>query len=152
MFINKNKPTLEFLEYLKELEKNENIKLEEERKTRFKKLNIGIKMNHDIISNIKRRPSKKKEEKISTENLPILEEKLEYYLNNKGGKEEKKEDEKKDTKEEKKEKKKEEKKEEEKEERKEEKREEKRAEKREEKRETKKEERREERRKERRKH
>ena len=139
MFINKNKSNYEFLEYLKELEKNEDIKLEEERKNRFKKLNIGTKMNHNIISTIKRRPSKKKEEKISTEDLPILEEKLEYYLNNKGSKEEKKEDEKGDTKEEKKEDEKGDTKEEKKEE------------KREEKRESRKEEKREDRRKERRK-
>ena len=63
MFINKNKSNYEFLEYLKELEKNEDIKLEQERKNRFKKLNIGTKMNHNIISTIKRRPSKKRKKK-----------------------------------------------------------------------------------------
>ena len=89
MLINKNKPNFEFLYYIQELIQNENKKLEDEKKNRFKKLKIGKKVTHNIISKIKRKPSKI-EEKISTENLPLLEEKLEYFLNNKGDKEDKK--------------------------------------------------------------
>ena len=92
MFIYKNKPSSVFLEYLQQLEKDENKKSEVQKKDRFKKLKIGTKINHNIISTIKKSSSEKKEEKISTENLPILEEKLEYYLNNKGEKGDKKED------------------------------------------------------------
>ena len=89
MLINKNKSNSVFMEYLQELEKAENLKTEEEKKNRFKKMKIGKKIEHNIISKIKRKPSQVQEEKVSTENLPILEEKLEYYLNNKGEKQEK---------------------------------------------------------------
>ena len=86
MYIYKNKSNYEFLDFLKELENNENKQFEENKKKRFKKLNIGENLNHNIISKIKRRASKKSEEKKSSENLPLLEEKLEYFLNNKGEK------------------------------------------------------------------
>ena len=94
MLLSKNKTSAEFIDYLQELEKIENKKFEDSKKGRFKKLNIGQKINHIIISKIKRKPSKKGEEKKSSENLPLLEEKLEYFLNNKGEKDVKKEEEK----------------------------------------------------------
>ena len=126
MIINKNKMSSEFLKFLKEIQNNDNLKYEQSKKKRFNNIKSGEKITFNIISKIKRKSIKVSEGKSSNENLPLLEEKLEYYLNNKGGKEENKEIEKDETKEEKKEEKKEEEKKEEKkeEEKKEEKKEE----------------------------
>ena len=90
MIINKNKMGSEFMPFLKELEKNEIKKFEEQKQKRFKKLIKGKKIDYSIISTMKKKP-KKDIEKKSTEDLPLLEEKLEYYLNNKGEKKELKE-------------------------------------------------------------
>ena len=91
MLIYKNQPSNEFLKFLKQVEKNIYLKQEEEKKNRFKKLKIGKKMSHNIISKIKRKPPEKKEDKESSENSLLLKEKLEYYLNSKEDKKEKEE-------------------------------------------------------------
>ena len=110
MLIYKNQPSNEFLKFLKQVEKNIYLKQEEEKKNRFKKLKIGKKMSHNIISKIKRKPPEKKEDKESSENSLLLKEKLEYYLNSKEDKKEKEEVKNDEKKEEKKDEKREEKK------------------------------------------
>jgi hypothetical protein len=85
MLLFKNKSNSEFLNFLGELEINENNKFDELKKSRFKKLKTGKKITHEIISKIKK-VKKKKEETKSSEDIKLLEEKLVYYLNSKGEK------------------------------------------------------------------
>ena len=87
MLLNKNKSNSEFLKFLEELEIYENNKFDELKKSRFKKLKIGKKITHEIISKIKKeKVEKKRIETKSSADVKLLEEKLVYYLNSKGEK------------------------------------------------------------------
>ena len=73
----------EFIEYLKELEILQKQIIEESRPKKFNKLLIGGKSSYYKIALIKNKP-KKKEEILFPEQINILDEKLEYFINTKG--------------------------------------------------------------------
>ena len=82
----KDRPIPELLNNIKELEKDRNIKIEEDKRNRFKKLAKSDNEIYTQISKIKKKIPQISDERNSTGSLPLLEEKLEYYLNSKGEK------------------------------------------------------------------
>ena len=90
LLLNKSKTNSEFLKFLSEFEIYENKKFAELKKNRFKKLKKGNKIEHDIISTVKKVEKKDENKQIETKpsaDVKLLEEKLVYYLNSKGEKE-----------------------------------------------------------------
>ena len=137
-YIYKIKNQIEFIDYLKKIEKEQERNTDEKRSLRFHNLLKGETFNFYRISKIKKKPSVKKEQ-IPTEQSHVLDKNIEYIINSSGDiellkdeYEEKLEEKKEEIKEEKKEEIKEEKKEEIKEEINEDKKEDKKEEKKEE--------------------
>ena len=85
--IYRDKPIKDFLNYIKELRKEENKNYNEIRRKNFQKLKKSE--NQEFTQIAKYKNIQKGKEINSTESLPLLEEKLEYYLNSKGEKVEK---------------------------------------------------------------
>ena len=82
-YIYKIKSIPEFLDILKEIEKEGEKPLDENKKTKFENLQKGESYTFNKIS-ITKKKEPKKEEKKTEENPPELENKLEYYINSNG--------------------------------------------------------------------
>lgn len=86
MYSEKNKSGKIFIDYLKEEEKNEEKRGEESKKGDFKKLSIANKFSYNAISKIKKKETnneKNASKNSSNEILPLLEEKLVYFMDKK---------------------------------------------------------------------